>query len=218
MQLVGQTFFFLFISLSFTGCLGDYNRFIDVVGRNDNIIDNQVVMDSTWVKNYNQRVLDSRSKNGETRLGRDLDYTLLKPKYGNDGKIEYHFSFNEHFIDDKYIDYYFIAKAGTQEVVKWDFLYCNKKEIDPENKESYKVCLRDTRVIKQSDDTYRIGVNMIYLKKYGYTKQFKSNEDDLKIVDDVLNLHHLCTMEKHQIVRKGYWAFGVRYKVKCLPN
>ena len=57
MQHMGQTFFFLFISLLLVGCLGDYNRFVDIVDRNDKLQKNHV-MDTLYIQKYNTQVKD----------------------------------------------------------------------------------------------------------------------------------------------------------------
>jgi hypothetical protein len=206
------------ISISFVGCLGDYNRFVDIVERNDNL-KNNYTMKETYIEKYNTHIRDIMYRPEYYGKASDLDYSIVEAEIIDSKNIKYTYSFNESFIGSKYVDYYFIVDRDTSEIVDWEFTYCNKREIDANDEKSYQTCLRDSRVTKEEEDVYRIGVNRAILERYGYKKtDYKTrSEDDIKIVTDVLDADGLCKNGIEKILKKEYWGFehNVRYYVKC---
>jgi hypothetical protein len=122
-------------------------------------------------------------------------------------------------VTNKYVSYYWTVNKNTSQILDWEFTYCDKREIDPKNETSYRKCLRDTRVTREQNNVYRIGLNRAVLEKYGYKKTDHKtrSEDDIKIATDILASENLCTQGVDKILKKEYWGFehNVRYYVKC---
>lgn len=208
----------LVFSVLLTGCFGDYNRFIDVVDRN-NKLTNSSQMTELFVKEYNEHIIDIMSRPEYYGKSNDLDYSIVKPQEVDAKDIKYTYSFNENFLDSKYISYYFIVNSSTNKIINWEFTYCNKRKIDFNDKKSYQQCLKNSRVIKEKNNIYRIGVNRMILKKYGYKKDNYNTKhvDDIQIVTDILNADGQCKNGINKILKKEYWGFehNVRYYVRC---
>ena len=211
--------FLSMVSILLTGCFGDYNRFIDVVDRN-NKLTNSSQMTKLFVKEYNERIIDIMSRPEYYGKASDLDYSIVQAQEIDSENIKYTYSFNEIFLDSKYISYYFIVNSITNKI-NWEFTHCNKRKIDFNDKKSYQQCLKNSRVIKEKNNIYRIGVNRMILKKYGYKKDDYNTRDvdDIQIVTDILNADAdgRCKNVIEKILKKEYWGFehNVRYYVRC---
>jgi hypothetical protein len=208
-----QVFILLLVSFIVNGCSGHGNFHSFVEGQNKMMNSNSKI-NNQWIKDFNHG-LNPYQKPKLTSY--DLDALPITRTLRKDGNIQENWSLAAVGVHGRYYIYYNVIDKVTNRYIDWNFVYCDKNKIDLNDESTYKECLKDTRITKEINKIYRIGVSRIFRKKYGYNiHEIATKKDNQQIVQDVLAEEKLCLNANVSIIRKIFVrAGGVRYMVEC---
>lgn len=210
MKIVIKILVLCITSILITSC--DRNTTLrTTIDYNNNRVSSENIISKKEVEFLKSNIKDSR----HGAIGYDRDSYMKTIK--NSSKSQLYFGFCLEGIN-KYLEYYYILDKKNR-VIAWKFTHCDKRKIDFNDKTSYQQCFKNSKVIKEKNNIYRIGVNRTILKKYGYKKDDYNTKhvDDIHIVTDILDADGRCKNGIKKILKKEYWGFehNVRYYVKC---